>query len=110
MPRMMGVFLGLLLGLVMLLPANAVAQQHGAPMQVPDSMQTEMNSMMPMMGMMMSAMMNGMLDVLAMPESAEKLATFNRNYFDALTRKGFTREEALRIVMAVGVPITPGQR
>lgn len=32
------------------------------------------------------------------------------NYFDALMSKGFTREEALRIVMAVGVPMGPGAR
>jgi hypothetical protein len=38
------------------------------------------------------------LAILTRPEVAEQLATFTRNYFEALLRKGFTREEASRIV------------
>ena len=38
------------------------------------------------------------LAILTRPEVAEQLATFARNYFEALVNKGFTREEAVRIV------------
>jgi len=60
-----------------------------------------------MFGQMMAAMLQGTLTVLAQPETAEKLATFTKNYYDALLRKGFTREEALRLVSSVGLPL-PG--
>ncbi len=40
------------------------------------------------------------LAVLTRPEVAQQLATFTRNYFEALLHKGFSRDEALRIVAA----------
>lgn len=54
-------------------------------------------------GPMTEAAMDGILRVLARPESAERLATFTRHYYDALVRKGFSREEALQIVIAAAV-------
>jgi len=71
-----------------------------------DSMQTSA-MMRPMMGQMMEAMMEGMLKVMEKPENAERLATFTRNYYDALIRKGFTKEQALQIVIASGMPRLP---
>ena len=44
------------------------------------------------------------VDVLAKKESAEKLATFAKNYHDALVAKGFTKEQAMQIVVATGTP------
>ena len=58
----------------------------------------------PVMAQMTQMMLQSSLRALATPESAQQLATFTRNYFDALLAKGFTREEALRIVMAHGIP------
>ncbi|HXF94947.1 MAG TPA: hypothetical protein VNI61_02475 [Gemmatimonadales bacterium] len=78
------------------------AQRPGDTAQA--GMEQQMQMMGPMMGMMMHSMMEGMLAVLAKPETAERLATFTKNYYDALVRKGFTKEEALRIVTAVGIP------
>lgn len=43
------------------------------------------------------------LAILTRPEVAEQLATFTRNYFEALLRKGFTRDEASRIVAGPAV-------
>jgi len=40
--------------------------------------------------------------VLQKPETAQALATFVRNFYDALIAKGFTKEEALRIVAGYG--------
>jgi hypothetical protein len=48
--------------------------------------------------------------VLARPEMTEEMATFTKNYYDALVPKGFSKEEALRIVAAHGVPRAPGVR
>ncbi len=39
---------------------------------------------------------------LQKPETAQALATFVRNFYDALIAKGFTKEEALRIVAGFG--------
>ncbi len=68
-----------------------------------------MNQFMgPMMGRMAEAMMDGILTVLSQPESAERLASFTRNYFEALMRRGFSEEQALRLTAAVGFPIVGG--
>jgi len=78
----------------------------------PDSAQfAQMQGMMgPMMEQMMTAGMNATLRVLARPESAQQLATFVKNFYDALVTKGFSKEDALRIVAAVGMPhAAPGR-
>jgi hypothetical protein len=75
---------------------------------MPDSLAMMQEFMGPMMGSMMSNMMDAMLTLLARPESAEKLATFTRNYYEALRRKGFTDEQALRLTAAIGFPAMGG--
>jgi hypothetical protein len=72
-------------------------------------MQKGLEMMGPMMGQMMSSMLDGMLVVLAKPETAQRTAAFSKNYYDALVAKGFSNEEALKIVMAHGIPM-PGGR
>lgn len=67
-------------------------------------------SMLPMMQRMSAGMLQGLLAELSRPETARQMATFTKNYFDALVARGFTRDEALRIVMAQGLPATPGLR
>lgn len=112
----------LALGLVAVaLPFEAAAQEgagearadSAAHPQMPDSvaLMQQMQGMSGMMGMMYrqmtEVMMEVTLEVLTRPESAEKLATFTRNYYEALLRKGFTEEQAIRIVAAAGVPSSP---
>ena len=47
---------------------------------------------------------------LAKPENAAHLADFTKNYYDALVARGFTKDQALAIVMAIGIPhVTPGR-
>ena len=71
----------------------------------------QMQTMMgPMMEQMMTAGMTATLRVLAKPESSQQLATFVRNFYDALVVKGFTKDEALRIVMTFGMPHPSGGR
>ncbi|HTT69304.1 MAG TPA: hypothetical protein VMF70_14865 [Gemmatimonadales bacterium] len=71
------------------------------------AMPAELQTVVPLFSRMMAAMLQGTLAVLARPETAEQLATFDRNYLDALQHHGFTRDEALRIVASVGLPL-PG--
>ena len=95
------------LGFILLAPGQAEGQQPPKP----DSMRAQMEQasamMGPMMGQMMEAMMEGMLRVMAKPENIDRLATFTRNYYEALIRKGFTKDEALQIVVAAGIPRMP---
>ncbi len=45
-------------------------------------------------------------EVLAKPETAQNLATFVRNLYDALISKGFSKDEALRIVSSFAASAT----
>ena len=102
-----------------LLPASVTAQQPPPGQQTPPTQQRtpeqaemEMQMMMmgPMMSQMMQSMLKGMMTALAERETTDQLATFTKNYFDALVARGFSREEALRIVASVGIPAMPGVR
>ena len=76
----------------------------------PERMAQTMDMMAPMMGRVIQSMMEASLTYLARPEAAEKMATFTKNYYDALIAKGFSKEDALRIVMAHGIPATPAAK
>ena len=73
-----------------------------------DSVAMMMEMMGPTFGLMMTGMMEAMMTVLEQPETAERLATFARNYYDALIRRGFSEEQALRLVVAIGFPALGG--
>jgi len=61
-------------------------------------------TMAPMMRQLIESMMEGMLTIMAKKEYAEKLALFKKNFYDALLAQGFTKEQAMEIVVATGVP------
>jgi hypothetical protein len=44
------------------------------------------------------------LKVAERPETAERVASFKKNLFDALRKKGFTAEQSLQIVIATPLP------
>jgi hypothetical protein len=73
-----------------------------------DSVTTMMQSMGPAFGMMMENMMEAMRNVLERPETAERLASFARNYYEALLQEGFSEEQALRLTVAIGFPSLTG--
>jgi hypothetical protein len=97
-------------------PSSTAAQEDPAPRQAQadsaamaaDSMGLFMDMMGPTFGMMMEQMVEGLLRALERPATAERLATFTRNYYEALIARGFTDEQALRIVVAVGFPVMSG--
>lgn len=55
---------------------------------------------------MAAGMLGATHDYLARPETAAKLATFTRNYVDALVARGFSRDEALRLASSVQLPLS----
>jgi hypothetical protein len=77
------------------------------PPPSPEQMQQQMDMMAPAMAKMTENMYAGMLKALAKPESADQLATFMKNYRDALVAKGFTKEEAMQIIRSTGMPVMP---
>ena len=94
--------------LILLVASVCLAQdQKMTPEQQQVMIQQQMSAMTPMFGQMMRVMMTATFDVLSQPESAEKLASFTRNYYDALIKKGFSKDEALKIAMSVGMPSMP---
>jgi len=95
------------LALLLLVPTTASGQRPSKPDSIQAQMEQASAMMGPMMGQMMESMMEGMLRVMSKPENAERLAVFTRNYYDALVRKGFSKDEALQIVIAAGMPRIP---
>lgn len=92
---------------IVLLPVQINAQ---APQQEQPSQEEMMQIMGPMMGTMMENMMDTMFKVVAKPENAERLATFTKNYYDALIKKGFSKEEALQMTKSMGMPALSGMQ
>jgi hypothetical protein len=86
--------------LIVVLPQRAKTQSEVEPENI-------MGMMGPMMSQMMDAMTESMLSTMAKPETTERLATFARNYHDALVAKGFSEEEAIKILTSVGMPSFP---
>ncbi|GEM_PF-1652269 len=76
----------------------------------PEEMQKMMGAMLTPMADMMGLMLEGMAKTMAKKEIAEYFATFTRNYFDALIARGFTEEQALKIVTASGIPSMGGKQ
>lgn len=90
---------------IFLMPVQIKAQET---QQKQPSQEEIMQMMGPMMGTMMENMMDTMFKVLAKPENAERLATFTRNYYEALIKKGFSKEEALQMAKTMGMPALSG--
>jgi hypothetical protein len=116
-PFPFALILVLSLCLVPLLPSLATAEspehsggQASPPPITPGSEKEPADMLGNMMGSMMEANMKAYISFLGKPEVAEKLAAFTKNYYDALVAKGFTKEEALRIVTAASPVNVPGQK
>ncbi len=84
------------LALLLVAPSRASAQQRRDSLGSPE--------------MRVQAQIQARLTVLTRADVAEQLATFTRNYFDALVHKGFTRDEALRIVAGTAAMEALGSR
>jgi len=76
----------------------------------PAQMQAQMEQMAPVLRQMALGTMDLALDVLSQKETADRLADFTRNFYEALRARRFTKVEALEIVKAVGIPALPALR
>jgi predicted PurR-regulated permease PerM len=88
----------------------AQAQNEPSAEEQQKMMEDTMSSMLPFMGKMIEITMKVQFETLAKSETAESLASYTKNYYDALIRKGFTKEEALKIATNTGIPSFPSMQ
>jgi phosphate starvation-inducible protein PhoH len=67
-------------------------------------MDATMGAMVPMMGRMMEVMIEAQLKIAVLPGTAERIAIFKKNLYDALLKQGFTKDQATQLVVATGLP------
>ena len=72
-----------------------------------EGMEEMVGAMGSMIGPMMAGMMDAVMQSIARPETAEHMASFVKNFEEALIAKGYSKDEAMEIVLATGVPSMP---
>ena len=75
-----------------------------SPEQMQKIMDVTFGAMVPFMGKTVEAMLHAMLDTMARPESAQQMAHFTHNYYVALQKEGFTKQEAFEIASKAQLP------
>ncbi len=60
-------------------------------------------SLAPLVSKTTEELVEAQLKIAERPETAERIATFKKNFFDALRRKGFTVEQAMQLTVATAV-------
>lgn len=101
---------------LMMVALSAGAQQAPAPKPAPTpeearkaleaSMSAVSNAMTPMMAKMMDTMIEQTLQRGEDPATARRIAIFKKNLYDALLKEGFSKDQALSIVVNTGLPMT----
>ena len=87
--------------------AHAQQPQKPTPEQMQTMMDASMVSMLPMLARISEVQMETQLKLAERPETAERIATFKKNLFDALRKKGFTAEQSLQILNSTAMPVAP---
>jgi len=95
----------------MVLAALGTSFNAGAQSDVTERRQRylehSMDMLTPMSGQTNRIAMEVQLELLSKPETAQKLAAFVHNYYQALVKAGFTQDQALQIVVRAGIPLVP---
>lgn len=105
--RLHAVVIPVLFGLSALAHAQLPQPQKPTPEQMQSMMDASMVSMLPMLARITEVQMETQLKMAERPETAERIATFKKNLFDALRRKGFTAEQSLQILNSTALPTAP---
>ena len=80
-------------------PSPFFVAGHGDPLS-PEQIRAQMKKSVAMQNEMMRARLKSFSN----PEMAKSFAQFSRAYYEALVESGFTKKEALQIVVSVGIP------
>jgi hypothetical protein len=105
--RLHAIAMPILFGLSALAHAQSPQPPKPTPEQMQSMMDASMVSMLPMLARMTEVHIETELKVAERPETAERIATFKKNLFDALRRKGFTAEQSLQILNSTALPAAP---
>ncbi|MDN3919449.1 hypothetical protein [Roseateles violae] len=105
----------LVLGHVLgLMPALGLAQSSAPPSAREENIRRMMEStaspVVPNAARMADAILDAELRFAERPETAARIASFKRNLFEALVKKGFSAEQALQIVLHTPLPSAAGDR
>lgn len=103
--RLRNVLFFVLMGAFQAAHAQADARAKPTPEEI-QKMTDSTGAMTIMMGRMVEVQVEAQLKVAERPETAERIATFKKNLFDALRRKGFTAEQSLQILNSTSLPAT----
>ena len=79
-----------------------------SPADMQKTMAAAMDGMVPLMSRMTEAMIGAQLRIAADPQTAENIATFKRNLYEALLKKGFRPEQALALTESTPLPSAGG--
>ncbi len=84
--------------------AQQASAQQPSQEQMKQIMQATMGAMVSVMGPMTDAVIEAQLNSAAKPETAERIASFKRNLYEALLKKGFNGVDAMHIVVSTPLP------
>jgi hypothetical protein len=87
--------------------AHAQQPQKPSPEQMQSMPDASVVSMLPTLARVDEMHIETQLRVAERPETAERIATFKKNLFDALRKKGFTAEQSLQILNSTALPAAP---
>jgi hypothetical protein len=93
--------------LVILAPAPLIGADDSAETQTPPISELfNPSALHDQLTAALVKVLDAYLDYLARPETSSRLATFQRNYYNALVEKGFTEKQAFRLVRDLGNPLS----
>jgi hypothetical protein len=84
--------------------ASSASSRQASSVDMQKVMDATMNSMVPAMARMAEATIEAQLNVAEKPETALRIATFKKNLYDALVKRGFTTDQALQITIGTAIP------
>jgi hypothetical protein len=79
-------------------------QKQPTPEEMKKLMDATMGAMIPVMGRMTEVMLEAQLKVAERPETADMVAAFKKNLYEALMKKGFSPEQAMQLTLATAMP------
>jgi hypothetical protein len=80
------------------------AKKQPTPEEMKQIMDATFGAMIPMMAKMTEIMIQTQLKEGVKLETADQLAVFKKNLYDALIKKGFSKQDALQIVLNTSLP------
>jgi hypothetical protein len=79
-------------------------RQPPSPEEMRKMMDASMGAVVPMMAKMTDAMLEVILKKGEEPSTAQRIARFKRNLYEALLKEGFSKQQALLIAASSSIP------